>query len=309
MTALTRRRFLTIAAALCVAGPVREAGALTRVRFRAMGAEAEIALPGDPDEAQAAAAECQTLVAHVERTASLWDPESELCRLDRSGYLQAPSPEFRALWTAARRMAELTDGGFDPTVQPIWQALAEGGDPLAARSLVDWQRFSISPMHGARFARPGMGITLNGIAQGFATDLVANLLRQRGYRRLLVNVGEWRGAAGPGGRPWRLGIAGPGSPNILGEISFREGAVATSSPRATLVGGDAHIFDPLSRPGPRWETVTVSAGNATMADGLSTAVAAAPRNEAPRLLSAGGAKEAVLIAPGGALTHWQRAGG
>ena len=39
-----------------------------------------------------------------------------------------------------------------------------------------------------------MAITLNGIAQGFITDRIADLLRNEGFEQAVVDLGEWRDA-------------------------------------------------------------------------------------------------------------------
>jgi FAD:protein FMN transferase len=67
--------------------------------------------------------------------------------------------------------------------------------------------------------RPGMKLTLNGIAQGYVTDRVAALLAAAGLENVLLDLGEVRGAGGrPDGRPWRAAIADPAPP---AETCFR----------------------------------------------------------------------------------------
>lgn len=42
------------------------------------------------------------------------------------------------------------------------------------------------------FERPGMQLTLNGIAQGFITDHISTRLKDAGYQHVLVELGETR---------------------------------------------------------------------------------------------------------------------
>ena len=112
----------------------------------------------------------------------------------------------------------------------------------------------------------GQALTLNGVAQGFAADLVRADLAAAGFGHALVNLGEFAALGGP----WRLGIVDP----TWGEMATRSltgTAIATSSPGATLVGGHSHILDPRGQ-APRWSTVSVEADSAALADGLSTAL-------------------------------------
>ena len=57
------------------------------------------------------------------------------------------------------------------------------------RSLVDYRALRIDEDR-VSFARRGMAATLNGIAQGYITDRVADRLRAEGMTSVLVDMGE-----------------------------------------------------------------------------------------------------------------------
>jgi len=210
-------RFLAVSAAVCVAGvPAR---ALHRERFIALGAEAEISLPGDEKLAARAFAECRREIEAVEAAFSLWRKDSVLSRLNREGRVVRPGRPFVELAQYAREIADVSHGGFDPTVQGLWQ-----GD-----GMVDWRALAVSPF-GARFARKGMSATFNGVAQGYAADRVIGVLERLGYRDALANLGEFRGIGQrEDGRLWRIGVENPLTGTIA-EIIEGAGAVATSEP-------------------------------------------------------------------------------
>jgi thiamine biosynthesis lipoprotein len=153
-------------------------------------------------------------------------------------------------------------GHFDPTVQPLWQALAEGHDPGKAQEKVGWQRLRFDT---DRVELDG-ALTLNGIAQGFATDAVIKVLRRHGMGRGLVEIGE---IAAQGG-PWTIGIADPDHGVVLSR-SLTDAAMATSSPYALRLGTHGHILHPRGH-APKWSTLCVEADSAAVADGLSTAL-------------------------------------
>ena len=279
---VSRRRFLTISAAACVVGG--SARAMHQERFVALGAEAQITLHGDVNFAARAFAACRREVEAVEAAFSLWRAHSVLSRLNREGRVVQPGSTFLELAQHATEMFELSQGGFDPTVQGLWR----GGGP------VGWRALDVSPSE-ACFTREGMSATLNGIAQGYAADRVIAVLKSLGYRDALANLGEFRGIGQrEDGAPWRIGVEHPFTGEIA-EVIEGVGAVATSEPRGTLVRGKPHIFDPLGRDGERWASVTVMAETGWRADALSTAIAAAPVEEAEDLLRHGGATGAVLI--------------
>jgi len=297
----SRRRFLAIAAlsTLSVPGCTKP---ISRHRFRALGADAEITLVGDYDQASAAITACEKEIALVESTFSLYQPDSMLSRLNRNGSTRT-NKRFSDLLHHALYMAQITRGAFDPTIQALWQALAIDGDKKHARDLISWRDLAIS-QHSARFKRLGMAASLNGIAQGFAADRVAAILARHGYNNTLVNLGEFAISGSKNGVPWKLGIYNPVTRKIATQIDSIAGAIATSEPDATRIAGQPHIFDPLDRTGERWASVTVEASEAWRADALSTAVAASPVQEAALLLSAGKATRGWMIDNSGALNRW-----
>lgn len=285
---MNRRRFLAIAGSFAATPAIAQSTSWTGHAF---GAEVSIELRGPNDVAGPALQQAQALIAEVERLFSLYDPGSDLALLNAQGLRTVP-PRFEMLMWTADEAYRLTDGLFDPTVQPLWQALAEGGDVATAQGLVGWDRVT---MRGNRVQLgSGQALTFNGIAQGFATDLVSDMLRERGFDRTLVNIGEHRGAGGP----WRLGLADP----VHGQLAMRtieNMAVATSSPLATPVGPHGHIVHAVQTP--RWSTVSVEAETATMADALSTGLALGDLALAKRVRGVKGVHRITLIDPGGDL--------
>ena len=266
---MNRRRFIAIAAAASLAP--KGAGAAHIWRGVAFGADAQITVRGRGGEA--ALARAINVIETAEAEFSLYRETSSLFRLNAAGHL-APSHVFRALLTLCDQLHEATGGLFDPTVQPLWRALATGGDAHAAASLIGWRKVEFGET--IKLA-PGQALTLNGVAQGFATDMVAEALADEGFERTLVNIGEYR--AGPG--DWRIGVASP-SGDLLDVITLSDGAVATSSPSSTIVGGASHILGPAGR-SPQWSTVSVQAPTAALADGLSTALCLASEQEIRRI--------------------------
>ncbi|MBY0431713.1 MAG: FAD:protein FMN transferase, partial [Rhodospirillales bacterium] len=266
---LNRRRFLAITAA-CAAFPGWAARAeipplkLYRWQGVALGAEASIALyHHDQAEARALFADSMAEIERLERVFSLYRPDSALSALNRDGRLDAPPLDLVRLLWEARHYSEISAGAFDVTVQPLWRLYqshfaTEGADPagppaagiVTARALVDWRGISLE---GGRItlARPGMAVTLNGIAQGYITDRVADLLRSRGMERVLLDLGEAR-ALGPhaDGRPWSIGIANPRAPKeVLRTLAVTTQAVSGSGGYGMAfdrAGRFTHLFDPAT---------------------------------------------------------------
>ena len=300
----TRRRFLAVvAAAASLPFAALRAGAETAHLHRwsgiALGAAAEIVLY-DPDAARARRliARCVAEIDRLEDVFSLYRPESAISRLNREGRLEAPPLELVALLAEARSYSERTEGAFDVTVQPLWRLYAAhfarpGADPQGpgepahakAQALVDYRAVEIEPAE-VRFARPGMAITLNGIAQGYITDRVATLLQDAGMTDVLLDIGEVRALGRhPDGRPWHVGLRRAAEPETVARtVTLADRAVATSAGIASPFdesGRHHHLFDPATgRPAPAAGQVSVIAPRATMADALSTALAVSPPAQA-----------------------------
>lgn len=282
---LNRRRFLTISAsALALPLMPRLAQAQIPVaewRGTALGAGATMKLAGlDDAAAQEVFRRVEAEVARLEAIFSLYRPDSALARLNHEGHLAQPPAEMLELLTLAGAVHASTDGAFDPTIQPLWAAYAEGaGRPdesarEAARAHIGWADLRLAP-DLVEFSRAGMGLTLNGIAQGYITDRIAALLRAQGLGDVLIDMGEIvaRGER-PGGGPWEAGIATPEG-ELVGRLVLVDRALATSAPLGTTLDSEGqvgHIIDPATgRPTTARRLVSVSADTAALADALSTA--------------------------------------
>jgi thiamine biosynthesis lipoprotein len=219
----------------------------------------------------------------IESQLSLFDPHSALSRLNRDGELRDPPGDLLAVLRMAQWVARHSDGAFDATVQPLWQlfdgARQEGRLPRAAevasaREKVDWRAVQIEPGR-VRFGRAGMGITLNGVAQGYACDRVRDVLRAHDIRHALIDTGE----LAPMGHnaeatPWRLGLVDPRDEHALMARVLADGrCVATSADEPSSFSADHrhhHIFDPASGYSPPgFASVTVAARSGALADALT----------------------------------------
>ncbi len=315
---MTRRRAVTLlaaAAGLPLGASSRPPPPVFEWQGQALGARARLLLAHpDPAAARRAAADAVAEVARLERIFSLFRDDSELARLNRDGRLAQPSHDLRIVLAEARRLGGVSGGAFDVTVQPLWQLFrrhfaerpGDAGGPAphdiaARRALVDYRALDLD---GARvaFARPGMAVTLNGIAQGYITDRVADLLRDLGFGGVLLQLGETRALGRPEpARPWRVGLPDPAGGTA--PLALTDQAVATSSgpaARFEASGRHHHIFDPATGQSAQGrQGVTVVAPRAMTADGLATALAVASPAAAADILRAGGGSRALICTADG----------
>jgi FAD:protein FMN transferase len=222
-------------------------------------------------------------IRHVEAQMSLFDPASAVSRLNHDGELRDPDADLLQVLRLAQQVAARSAGAFDITVQPLWQAweaarragrMPTPHELSKARALVGWRGVEVEAAR-VRLRRPGMAITLNGIAQGYAADLARERLRAHGIEHALLDTGEWAPLGhAPGEQPWRLAVADPrNAAQPVVALQARGRSVATSSDAHTTFTADLrhhHIFDPRSGESPaQLASVTVLAHSCALADALT----------------------------------------
>ncbi|QFU14807.1 FAD:protein FMN transferase [Microvirga thermotolerans] len=316
----SRRRFIGIAASaaglslLPLGRRARAEGHLVTWRGSAMGAAAFLQIHHrDRAAAERLIERSLAEVRRLDAIFSLYRDDSALSVLNRQGMLAAPPVELVAVLEECRRYGERTGGAFDPTVQALWILYRDhfsrpGADPRgpsddavrAALSRVGFEHV-LFDRNRIAFARRGMGLTLNGIAQGYVTDRVVAILRESGIASSLVDMGESRAlGARPDGSPWRIGIADPDGPErIDGIVEAVDRAVATSGAygfRFDAAGRFNHLLDPRTGASAhRHRSVTAIMPTATAADALSTAFSLLPEERIAAVLRALGTGEVRLI--------------
>lgn len=312
-SALSRRKFIAISAAAGGAGlvpfgaPAWAADAdahLVEWTGLSLGSVATIRLH-HPDKAAGERLVRRAVdeARRLEAIFSLYREDTALAELNRSGLLVAPPAELVDLLRLCDRVWADTQGVFDPTVQPLWQcyavhfstpgASASGPEPrqlAEALQRVGWPKVQVSRDRIALSGR-GMGLTLNGIAQGYITDRIIDLLREAGISSSLVDMGEIRTLGRhPDGRPWRAALQGPSpEPSPSRTIDVVDKAVATSASegfRFTEDGRCNHLFNPATGTcADATRSIAVVSASAAEADALSTACALMDREATAALLA------------------------
>jgi thiamine biosynthesis lipoprotein len=237
------------------------------------------------------------LLRRIEAQMNLFDPMSALSQLNRERVLHTPPAELLQVLRIAQRVSQASAGAFDVTVQPLWQAFAaaqreqrlpDAHEVAAARARVDWRALHAAP-HELRLLRPGMAVTLNGIAQGYAADRVRGVLVQHGIRHALIDAGEFAPLGhNPLQRPWTLGIADPRAEAALLARLITDGrCVATSADSETSFSADRrhhHIVNPHTGYSPdELAAVTVAADRGALADALTKVMFVAGPQRIPAL--------------------------
>ncbi|MBS4165922.1 FAD:protein FMN transferase [Neochlamydia sp. AcF65] len=232
-----------------------------------------------------------------------WNPSSELSCLNRlkAGTVVSISAELEQLLNLTEKIVLLSEGRFDPTIEPLqalWKKhLEQGqipseGEILSVATKIGWNKIHFGQ---GKFYKDldDIQIDLGGIAKGYCVDLLTDRLYEAGYTNLFVEWGGEIKTSGkhPQGRPWNIFISrlGNNNPeNAIAKVSLRNQAIATSGDYfqswtiETKKGDTAyptityfHIFDParltpLTITRENVASASVLAPSCALADGLAT---------------------------------------
>jgi thiamine biosynthesis lipoprotein len=221
----------------------------------------------------------------IESLMSIYRPESQVSVLNREQRLQSADPMLVEIIRQADGIARQTAGAFDLTVQPLWElywtAARTGelpGDAELQRAQAAIGSRNVVVDNHDIVLHNRASITLNGIAQGFATDRAAHVLRTHGIQDALIDVGELAAlGTKDNGECWQAGIQHPRRADAYSAlVPLKDRCLATSGDYQTNFTSDFqthHIFDPRTGCSPdEVASVTVSAPTATEADAWSTAL-------------------------------------
>jgi thiamine biosynthesis lipoprotein len=228
----------------------------------------------------------------VHRLMSLHAPDSELCRLNRQAAMRPQKVDLHtyAVFAAALRFADLSQGAFDPCIAPrleSWGLLPQTHLPHDPSS--NWRAIELLTDQRIRYSTR-LRVDLGGIAKGYAVDLAVQCLQRFGLSRILVNAGGDLRVAGLESQCVRLRC--PAQPSqSLHELTLRDTALATSagyfSRRESVMGLVSALVDPANGScylGGR--SVSVRATDCMTADALTKVVLFAPPALAESVLAA-----------------------
>lgn len=153
----------------------------------AMGTQFRITLYAeDTAQAETAVKAAWTRVDEIERVASDYLPESELCQLCLARGPRSVSADMRALLTHALDFAQKTEGAFDVTtghLTQLWRRskrrmeLPTEAHLHRALSLTGWQRVTLAEQVQLQ---PETQLDMGGLAKGYSADAALQVLKKHG---------------------------------------------------------------------------------------------------------------------------------
>jgi thiamine biosynthesis lipoprotein len=232
------------------------------------------------------------VVEEIDRMASLmdrFDESTAVARLNREGVIEDAPPEIIEVISRSLYYHQLTRGSFDISVKPIMDLfngkMVHGKGVLPTErelkevlALVDSHQIELEGRR-VRFKKPGMGITLDGIAKGYAVDRASEMMAGLGIVNHLINAGGDIRTMGfkEDQRPWVVAIQDPQKGNDYPDVvHMNDGAIATSGDYENFYDRERrfhHIVNPKTGLSPEQISSVSLMGLKTMdVDALATAV-------------------------------------
>jgi len=233
---------------------------------------------------------CITEIKRLENIFSIYDKTSSISKLNKNGLLKNPPKELVEVLSFANKISKQSNGFFDVSIQPLWNIHKKYhnnkrvlNDKIKnTKELVNYKNILISKKE-ISFRKKNMSISLNAIAQGYITDKISELLRNKGFTNVLVDLGEIRAiGAHPDNRDWNIQ-----TPYLKESyISINNQSMASSGGYGTMFNKELHhLFNPKSGTSENSiKAVSVVAKEAMLADALSTAIAVMPKKDRIKLL-------------------------
>lgn len=258
-----------------------------------------------------------SILSVIDSSMSLYKPYSLINRFNETNEGLDVDPHFAAVMRKSFAVYKATKGKFDVTVAPLVQAWGFGPkrierfpDSAKVKQLLQCVGMNNLRLKGNHLTKRKscISVDLNGIAQGYSVDVVADHLMKKGITAFVVEIGGELRMKGPkpDGSAMRIGIEGPASssnaePVIRHVIAINNGAITTAGNyRKYLQKGAkkiAHLIDPKT--GYPLDnaliSVTIYAEDAVTADGYDSPVMAMGVEEALDFVASRKGMEAYII--------------
>lgn len=242
---------------------------------------------------------------------------SDVCRVNDKAGLEPVQvgDDVLTMLELSKQYSKITGGAFDVTVGPLMDLWGFGseqqkvpGDTLLGQklSLVGMDKVHLDREEKTVYlSKRGMSIDLGGIAKGYAAEKAAQVLKEQGIDRGVVNAGGNVVVLGSKNRrePWRVGIQDPRNSNdLIGVLSLSGQAAVTSGDYQRFFEKNGvryhHLLDPATgQPAREAISVTVVCDSSTRADILSTAFFVMGREQALDLANRLEGVEVIFVGP------------
>lgn len=221
--------------------------AIARFAANAMATRFELLLEGEAESRlRGIAEEVFDEIRWCESSWSLFDKQSVIARCNREAAEKAVRLDSETWWLLgeALRIAEATEGAFDPTLGGLMLRYGFRGEPCAVEEAHGFTQLEFDEgRRSVRFLQAGLQLDLGAIAKGRALDLAGEILREQGIERALIHGGTSSVLAigAPLGLDgWKIALGeSPTSPSVC----LRDQALSLSSSAGRRSAAGGHLMD------------------------------------------------------------------
>ncbi|MEM7182778.1 MAG: FAD:protein FMN transferase [Spirochaetota bacterium] len=240
--------------------------------------------------------EIDSLLVDVNQKMSTYIPDSELSRLNQTGtgWTKLSAETFSVILYSIG-LFQKTAGAYDITVGPLvnlWGFGPKKEQKIPDQIQIDTVKKYVGSdllavqekSYQLRKKYPEVYIDLSSLAKGYGVDAVSKLLREKGYRDHMVEIGgEIRVSGTKKGAAWKIGIETPKKESTRGEsvklvIPLQDASIATSGNYRNFFELKdttySHMIDPRTGRPVQHSLLSVSvlAKNCMQADAWATAL-------------------------------------
>ncbi|MCG7408132.1 FAD:protein FMN transferase [Paenibacillus sp. ACRRX] len=257
-----------------------------------------------------------SLMKDIESEMSRTLETSELYKLNAqagTGPVQVSKPLYQVIETSLDYAAR-THGRFDPSIGPLVNMWNIGHDDarVPAKTEIDtglkllgYDKVKLDKSNMTVSLEKDMVLDLGGIGKGYAADVIADYVRDQGYKSAIIDLGGNIYAVGqkPGGMDWTIGVQDPNESrgNQIGRMKVADKTIVTSGVYERYFVKDGkhyhHILD--SKTGypvvNNLNSVTIVTDRSTDADALSTSAFSLGLQEGMAFIESKTEAEAIFI--------------
>lgn len=163
--------------------------------------------------------EIDAILQKFDKSVSLWDSGSIICRLNRNDETAVIDEYFRMCFEKAMEISKISDGAFDITVAPLVSYWGFGlknlgkADSFGVDSILKFVGYNMVELQNNVLIKKDKRTSLdfNGLAQGYSVDLISRFLESKSITSYLVEIGGELYGKGtkPNGDFWKVGIETP----------------------------------------------------------------------------------------------------
>lgn len=214
----------------------------------------KVAAPPADIDAHAVRSAVDQVLDRIDRSMSGYRPDSEVSRFNAATSTDwfEVSADLAIVVDHALQVSRESAGAFDVTVGPLVAAwgFGKGGEPIdlpdnaqlaGLRARTGYQKLEVRLQPPAlRKSEASLQVDLNGIAPGYAVDLIAERFRSMHLGHFMIDLGGEVRAQGRNGRgeAWRIAVEQPvdAEPEPYAVVTLDNASVTTS-------GEYRHYFD------------------------------------------------------------------